>query len=1754
MVTPPSVTYAEAKARVVRAIAKITSFVAAAGEYKADRSNAGKHAKVAKMLSELNDIRRIAEDDFQVMESSVSKKLAPMEVVDNKESLSLSADFDNLYYELAAFADVYHISLSPGMDTSSAQLSVNQTTGSSNLSHYQLPKRSFPTFSGVLIEWQGFEDLFKSILSHAPDLPDVERFEILKTSLQGEALSLVSHLPLTSANYNKAWEVLRARYGNKRDLARIHLDALLAPHTVNCNDAASIKTLLTTILEHTAALDNLDFVTRQWSPILVHIFENHLDYDLRSRWELTVGDRHQPATSDFVEFLRSHVRSAEARAGNYSTTLQSSTSQPKQSKKVYTTHSRPTYGPKVLTASAALSTESGHRSPAISNCQICKKPHSIRQCQLFLSKGPNDRFQLAKTHRLCINCLGCGHSSAACPSKFKCQSCDRSHHTLLHFESSPATSTPPSSSMVVQSGDPTRTVSLVVKDNPQKVVLLSTVLLDICGTDGHRHSFRALLDSGSQASFIRGKSADILMLNRRRSPVSITTFANTTATPVCGSSVVIVTPHGKQTPSLSIDALIVPQITGKTPQISFTPGQWTHIHHLPLADPSYHIPGDIDLLLGADILPSILCDSLISGSAGEPTALKTIFGWVLFGPTTTAPPVSLATMCVSTSSNLDATLRKFWELEELPVVHHLSPDDKVAEEIYVSTTTRLSSGRFMVTLPFRTPSPVLGDSKTHAHQRYKALELRLSRQPDLRKQYIDFMQDYLSSGHMELVPVSERDNPLNYYIPHHCVIKPDSKTTKLRVVFNASARTSTGASLNESMYTGPKLQPDIQVVLLRSRLWKYLFMADIKQMYRQILVQPSDRDYLRILWRFSPSSPIDEYRLCTVTYGTSAAPFQALRTIRHLATLDGARWPVAADVLLNDTFVDDILTGANSEADALYCQDQLINLCALAQFELRKWASNNVQLLQMVPPESRAMSVSVLFDSDELSDLKVLGLKWDPSADTFSFKAQPSMTQPTKRSVLSDIARVFDPLGLLSPMTFFTKHVMQQLWTSGINWDDPVPSDIASLWARYQSELQLIETISIPRRITYDHAISVQLHAFSDSSEKGYAAAVYLRVETVTSVYCHLITGKSKVAPLKRSTIPRLELCGAVLASKLLRLVADSYTNRITIDELHAWTDSTTALVWIRSSPHRWATFIANRTSLIHDLTTPAIWRHVPTKENPVDCASRGLFPSELLNHSLWWTGPSFLLSPPDKWPKLLLTKLEDFTGPPSREARVPTVLTVTVDIPIINLLNRMSSLQKILRVIAYCFRFSKPRSDAPISNIINATEITRALSALVYLVQRQTFAVEIAALSNGLPCSKSLRRLDLFIDPVGVLRVGGRLRNAEIPYVHKHPALLPSRHRLTDLIIDHNHCALSHPGAMTLQSHLQREFWILSGRQAIRSRLRLCLPCFRTRPQTVQPKMAALPKYRVQQIKPFAISGVDYAGPISIKGSRGRASSRSSAYICLFVCTVTKALHIELSSDLSTETFLLAFTRFAARRGPIKEIHSDCGTNFVGAANILNPLHNFIASETYQHSVRNHLSKDQITWFFNPPSSPHFGGLWEAGVKSTKSLIFRSIGTHRLTSEELITLLTKIEATLNSRPLCALSNDPKDLEALTPSHFLTLVPSTSLPDPCLENVPLSKMQRWRLVTDLHRYFWTRWKNEYLSTLQLRTKWSDDGKQLNVGDLVLIKEPSHPLYWRYGRITDLHPGADGVSRVATVHTSSGVLTRPAVKLCPVPSC
>lgn len=347
-------------------------------------------------------------------------------------------------------------------------------------------------------------------------------------------------------------------------------------------------------------------------------------------------------------------------------------------------------------------------------------------------------------------------------------------------------------------------------------------------------------------------------------------------------------------------------------------------------------------------------------------------------------------------------------------------------------------------------------------------------------------------------------------------------------------------------------------------------------------------------------------------------------------------------------------------------------------------------------------------------------------------------------------------------------------------------------------------------------------------------------------------------------------------------------------------------------------------------------------------------------------------------------------------EAR-SAILVVTTHIHLIDeLFNRLSSLPKLLRVVAYCKRVTI--SNKPNTVICSAIELAAALRFIIMTVQNQSFTEEYKHIDNPrIRGIRKLRNLNIFLDDKGLLRVGGRLVHSDIPYDQKHPILLPRTHRFTELLIDDFHKTHNHPGATTLHSIIQQQYWIISGRQTVKSRIKNCISCYRVRPRHVQPPMGDLPPVRLQHIKSFIASGVDYAGPISLKSSSTRRQSISQAYICLFVCMSTKALHLELASDLSTETFLLAFSRFLSRRGPVQNMHSDCGTNFVGASKIFQTVNQFTQSAEYQQKVQSFLACRNINWHFNPPSAPHFGGLWEAGVKSVKTLLHRTIGNHRL-------------------------------------------------------------------------------------------------------------------------------------------------------------
>ncbi|XP_076379701.1 uncharacterized protein LOC143259842 [Megalopta genalis] len=637
-----------------------------------------------------------------------------------------------------------------------------------------------------------------------------------------------------------------------------------------------------------------------------------------------------------------------------------------------------------------------------------------------------------------------------------------------------------------------------------------------------------------------------------------------------------------------------------------------------------------------------------------------------------------------------------------------------------------------------------------------------------------------------------------FYLPHHAVTKKDSTTTKLRVVFDGSANTSSGISLNETQMVGPPMQDELFSILLRFREHSIVLSADVAKMYRQILVREKDRYYQRILWRFSEDEPISEY--CLNTVGKDCA--QLL--------------PCTSETILRDFYVDDLLTGCETFKQALELQNSLISTLAKAGFPLRKWASNDPRLTDQPHGDNQGLEFKSLN-----REPKTLGLLWS-AAD--------------------------DKLGYSSEYNLFPK----------IGWDESLPQTLHSQWLSLRNEIAEISSLRIPRRALSSHE-ELSMHGFCNASERAYGAAVYLRSRAKDGSWVvRLLCAKSRVAPLKTISLPRLELCGAVLLARLVARVRASL--RIEAIEVHCWTDNQ---------------------------------------------LSRGSSPSTLRNSNLWWYGPQWLSANALEWPS---------SGPDS----------LTIEVP-----------------------------EARPTQIIQLT---------------------------------------------------------------------------TPVNRDH-------------------------------------------------------------------------------------------------------AIHLELSTDLTTDSFLNCFRRFISRRGKCRVIYSDNGTNFIGARNELKDLGELLASRAHNEKCERTLAQNHIQWQLIPPRAPHFGGLWERGVRSVKTHLRRVIGEQRLTFEEMCTILAQIEAYLNSRPLHPLSSDPSDLNPLTPGHFLVGEALTTLPHADLTDIRQNRLNRFQLLQQTIQHFWRRWQRDYLHNLQQRHKWKQrHGNPLKVGDMVLIKEDNlPPLKWALGRVVELHPGQDAHS-------------------------
>lgn len=1608
----------------------------------------------------------------------------------------------------------------------------------------KLPKINIKPFDGKIENWISFIQLFNSLI-HTKDIPNVEKLYYLLSSVQGPAYELIKNYPLTDENYIDAYGTLDDHYNKKCVISMTFYEKILTCEPIKSVSGTELHRVIQTFSENLSVLEKYGLPDKNF--MLFHLLWSKLDKSLREKFQLEHNSSEVPKFEALQQFIGKHYQALSL------TDFKSGTvnnSKPKPGNLI-------SNKPKVNKSALVVS--------PFGPCQFCSKKHCLENCPGFLKLESTSRFDIIKKNGLCVLCFSPSHQVKECRAP-GCGVCGSSHHTLLHFN---IVKPPrPSEKINADSGEPVAPAvgsqpstsgTTLTSMTPTTNVLFSTAKILIQGNNGDFKPIRVLLDSASACNFISESAAKSLGLSVNGGNHQVNGIGHSVAEPSGTVSCVLKPIHSRSSSScLSVEALVLSSICADQPVQLVDSSRWSHIQGLVLADPQFACPGPVDMLLNADIFASSLLPGLKRGKSGQPIAMNTIFGWILLGGcdfnhnSRCRRAINNDCFLVQSSSNLslDNSLKRFWELENIvPPNNILSKEEQSCETYFVENHSRSCDGRFVVPLPFVEPSdkPVFHGSRAIALKRFLSLEKKLDANADLKNAYVAFMDDYAACNHLEEVFAPSSDVGNFYYIPHHGVLRPESVSTPLRVVFDASAKDSHGLSLNDTLLVGPKLQTDIFDLLVRFRWHSVVFTGDVKQMYRQILVDAEDTDYQRILWRPSSDQPVQDFRLRTVTYGVSSAPYQALRTIAQLAKVSAAEFPLGASVLSRDIYVDDIVSGADSVAKALKLRSELTDILHSGGFHLRKWTSNSKDFLVDLPSSDLYSEEFRNFEDVSNISLKILGLLWSPHEDNFRFKVAADRRRCTKRTILSDIARIYDPLGLLGPVTFYAKYLMQLLWCSGVSWDDDAPENIASEWLRFKSQLSSLASVAFPRRVIHSFD-DFQVHGFCDASERGYCAAVYFRVVHPNGeISVELCCSKTKVAPLKKLSIPRLELQAAVLLSDLLEAVMKALEPFYRIDKVSAWSDSTVALSWIKSCPSKWQTFVANRVAHVQDKLPSGFWGHVGTAENVADLGSRGTLPNEFVSKQDFWRhGPLWLSQPEDNWPTSSPSIDEDSI---QKELKIFNLVTSRFDPDLVDsLIHKFSSFSKLQNVLAYCFRFlHNSKQNDPCKKIVGAlqtVELNRAFNFLIKHVQYNTFSADIEHLKKGSPnsLSKGLRKLSLFIDDAGLVRVGGRLSRAEVSFDVKHPLLLPRNHKLTFLLIDEYHQKFMHPGAQTLQNLLFQSFWILSPKRAIRSVVSQCIKCFRAHPkQASAPVMGDLPSHRVNKIKPFSNVAIDYGGPFDISLGRGRGNKTFKAYICVFVCTSTKAIHIELASELSAEAFLAALKRFVARRGRCNNIISDQGRNFIGASNMLDKL------------LADAAESQKIKFSFNPPGSPHFNGLAEAGIKSVKTHLARVVGNQRLTYEEFATVLTQVEAMLNSRPLTPMSSDPHDLTALTPGHFLTLEPLTMVPESNLVDEKISVLCRWKLIQKMHQDFWRRWLNEYIHTLQQRTKWNKLQNNIRIGSLVLIaNELFGPLKWSLGRIVALHPGSDGVCRVVTVKTATGQYKRPVVKLCPLP--
>ena len=1186
---------------------------------------------------------------------------------------------------------------------------------------------------------------------------------------------------------------------------------------------------------------------------------------------------------------------------------------------------------------------------------------------------------------------------------------------------------------------------------------------------GNRTLVYAMLDTQSDTCFISEKVASLLKPEVEEETVTISTMTGTcteklnkyTNLKIQGyyeDNSTIITAYGRE--DIPCDYNNIPNRVNTQ-----------HAGHLKdvrnLLAPKIDAP--IGLLIGTSCPEGLAPIESVLGQPGEPFAIRTLLGWTVCGRQERNNEVQRTNLGIKVSVNttMMGILKRDMEcLQHADEEILISQDDFKFLDIMKKETRQLENKFYQMPLPFR-QRPVLLNNIGQATKRLTSLTKRLASDPKLEEEYATFMKNLVKDGHAEEVPKEKLSKPGEvWYIPHFHVTHPQKK--KIRIVFDCSAKYA-GTSLNDHLLQGPDHINSLVGILVRFRKEHVGISCDIEKMFYNFQVDKKDRDYLRFLW--IDDGEIKHYRMNVHLFGATSSPAVATYGLRKLAEDYKDDSQDAADFICRNFYVDDGLISVNTEREASNLIQNTIQMCQKGNLRLHKFASNSKQVLADLPQTETKVNNLDLF-----GDQRTLGLIWSLDKDVIRFSDKMELQPCTRRGVLSTVAQLYDPIGFLAPFVLTGKNILQRANQLGLDWDKELDMELRAHWYIWFNQLKDLNKLEIPRCLKpqdFGDIKRAELHYFSDASFNGYGTCSYIRlVNNQDRVHCSLLMAKARVAPPKgATTIPRLELQAATVATRLNSILEKELD--MPIDEKYFWTDSEIVLSYLNNDTKRFHMFVANRVYEIKNKTATYQWNHIPTQENPADLASRGTTVTNLISSS-WFQGPKFLwnLDISNYLNRHSQPKDLDESDPEVRKIKVMTT-SATKDTSLVNRFSKISSWKSLLRTVAILKRRAKLATQAS-KQLRNNTKTTIKTTEQLKpddLREAEEYIIK-AVQTESYPKMEnetSLRKLNPQLDSKGILRLGGRANAAQgLDILQKHPIIIPKTSHIANLITLHYHEKIFHLGhRSTLATIRDAGYWVVNGNSIVKSMINRCVSCARIRKGTENQLMGHLPQERLENTPPFTHIGMDVFGHYLVKDRR----TEIKRWGLLLSCLYSRAIHVEILEDMSTDALINALRRFMAIRGSVSTIYCDNGTNFVGAKNEFQQQ-----IELSSDDIKNYLLDHQIDFKFNAPGASHQGGAWERMIRSVRATLSGMALKYksRLTTETLRTAFYEAASIVNSRPLTATDiNNPTET-LITPNHLLTRkTKQLAAPPPGdFKNEEIYGKAQWKKAQQFAQEFW----------------------------------------------------------------------------------